>query len=627
MKKALTKRIKNNKLLSFLDSLEIRNTKKKYLGFLFFGLIFKLFDVFFNIRSLLYSSYPTLILVYFFIVIAIGCIAIGLINNFYYISFATCIWLAILLLANWIKSYFMSEPFYLYDLLLLKDTGEIVNFVTISSVSMFILHYIIPTLILIVIVSYYLKYMKKYFNFKFYQSIFKQLLILILGLGLSFVLLFPNQKTNHFILHYLFSNTIQDDYHITYQNSLSYYKKLGIVLGSYHNLINSYKFAPENYNESKINQEFKKYENKQNNNQLLGEPNIIVIFSESFWNPDNLPNIEFSQSVMPNFDYLSSIGKKVNLVSPSFGGSSANVEFELLTGLSLNYFAEGYIPYVSLYNKDKAVKYPSLIKELQNNDYTVEILNTAGENLYDCKSVYANMKIDNVLFAKTNNPKRKYATDKDVTDLIIDRFNRKNENEKLFYFAITMGAHMPYLSPKYSNSELYLTKSTYNKKINNVITNYALAINAADQELKRINDYINSLSEPTLVIFFGDHLPFLKTKDNINIYSETKYFKKGLEGLYQKYNTQALIFANYDISSLNQPTTISTDMLLNNVLNNSSLKLSPYYQWLYENQDSLGASNSYLTKKGDYLYSTKNLPQDIKSYYQLRENMQYKLLK
>ena len=38
-------------------------------------------------------------------------------------------------------------------------------------------------------------------------------------------------------------------------------------------------------------------------------------------------------------------------MSPTYGGASENVAFELLTSGSMNYFPRGYIPIMSLYNR------------------------------------------------------------------------------------------------------------------------------------------------------------------------------------------------------------------------------------------------------------------------------------
>ena len=41
------------------------------------------------------------------------------------------------------------------------------------------------------------------------------------------------------------------------------------------------------------------------------------------------------------------------MISPSYGGVSANVEFEFLTGYSLDFFGKGYTTFMSLYKNNK----------------------------------------------------------------------------------------------------------------------------------------------------------------------------------------------------------------------------------------------------------------------------------
>ncbi len=608
---------------SFLNKFNFKDLPGKLLFLLFFLVLFKLFDLIYDPRSLYYSITSGLIIWYSLIVIIISLILVTLTNNVYKAGLIIAFILSVILFANWVKNFFVGTPFLLTDILILKAAGEIVNFVTVRSILLFILRYLIQGIMLVFLLMYFFNILNKYFNYTFFNNSLIRLSVLTCSLMIAFIMITPNKKISNLILDFFYANTKEANYQVTYRSGISYYKKLGIVLGTFHSTISSYHFVPDHYNEKLLNDLLKSYNYKTNDNQQLGTPNIIVVFSESFWNPEELPGIKFNQQVTPNFNKLIKTGQKVDILSPTFGGVSANVEFQLLTGLSLNYFTEGYIPYISLYRNQVSAGYPSLVKELQNNDYSVEILNTASKNLYDCAKVYNLLKIDHVDYIDN---KEGYATDEEVTDLVIKRFNNKQSNERLFYLAITMGGHMPYYKDKFPNNSLKISTSKYDQQINNIIQNYARLINQADQELGRLNDYINTLDEPTILIFFGDHLPFLKTKDNQNIYQVAKYFSNDLEGIAKQYTTPALILANYELSSLVMPNTLSPDMLLNNILNNSALELSPYYQWLYSINEHYGAANSYITKKGDYLYQTNNLPQDINYYHQLRERMQYKIL-
>ncbi|EPL1316326.1 sulfatase-like hydrolase/transferase, partial [Acinetobacter baumannii] len=74
-------------------------------------------------------------------------------------------------------------------------------------------------------------------------------------------------------------------------------------------------------------------------------PNIIIVMEESFWDSHHL------ESGLPK-DLLSFVyqNQVSNLLSPSFGGGTANVEFEVLTSLNTTFFPNELL-YVSKLKK------------------------------------------------------------------------------------------------------------------------------------------------------------------------------------------------------------------------------------------------------------------------------------
>jgi len=61
------------------------------------------------------------------------------------------------------------------------------------------------------------------------------------------------------------------------------------------------------------------------------QPDIIVLVSESFFDITKLPNVQYSEPVNPFFQELKKV-HHLKWLSPTFGGQTANAEFEMLTG-------------------------------------------------------------------------------------------------------------------------------------------------------------------------------------------------------------------------------------------------------------------------------------------------------
>ena len=296
------------------------------------------------------------------------------------------------------------------------------------------------------------------------------------------------------------------------------------------------------------------------------------------------------------------------MITPSYGGVSANVEFEFLTGANMMYFPEGYIPTMRLYNDMSYINTPSITRELKNNGYRTKIVNYTPEASFNINNLYKNISID------------KY-----VVDEIMEEFSNKQKGEKLFYMTLSMQSHMTYLIDKYENYNIHIEESSYSKEINETLLSYAQGIYDMDMQLKRLYDYIQDLEEPTMIVFFGDHLPYLKTASGENIVDSLEYFNTNNEllNIYRKYNTQALILSNFEME-YEKRGYLSPDLLGAYILNKMDIDVSQYYKWLINYIDIIPASNWYVTMdNNEKLYYTDELEGTLKEKYNLREYIQY----
>ena len=75
------------------------------------------------------------------------------------------------------------------------------------------------------------------------------------------------------------------------------------------------------------------------------KPDVILIQLESFLDPKNIKDMTFSDDPAPIHTYLREKYSTGKLSVPSFGGGTANTEFEVLTGINLDNFGAGEYPY------------------------------------------------------------------------------------------------------------------------------------------------------------------------------------------------------------------------------------------------------------------------------------------
>ena len=170
-------------------------------------------------------------------------------------------------------------------------------------------------------------------------------------------------------------------------------------------------------------------------------------------------------------------------------------------------------------------------------------------------------------------------------------------------------------------------RSNLSKESNDTLLSYAQGLYNSDKELLRLYNYIESMDEPTILVFMGDHLPFMHTENRKNVINELEYFNTDneLENNYRLYNPQALILSNYD-EEIDIPDYIGVDNLLSNIVNQLDVEVDDYYKWLYSKQDILPGINSVISfDKDGKLYYPEEITEEMKDVFETRRQMQYML--
>lgn len=441
---------------------------------------------------------------------------------------------------------------------------------------------------------------------------------------------FPNKMINQLILSNVYDNEKVEDYNYSI-NDVGYYAIKGVISGMYGHFLENQVFKPDNYNENELEKILKEHNDIQTPTTEV-KPNIILYVSESFWDIEQLSDIEFDQTITSNFRKIGQKknAKTFNMISPTYGGLSANVEWELLVGANVSFYSKAYIPYLRIYKDQSYYERNSLIKELKENGYSTNVLAATSKNSYNHGKVYDFMKFDSIEYFNKIDEKYKkgyYVSDEYITTKLIENLKNNNSGGPTFNFVFTMQAHMPYMLNKYDEYDIKVKNSKLDKESNDVLLSYAQGIYDADQQLKRLYEFLLTYEEPTILVFLGDHLPYLSTEDGNNVVDKLNYFNTKNEklNLYRKYNVQSLIVSNYHINhdSINY---LGTDLLMPYVLEKANINLSPYYKYLNDTRNILPAFNRYITiaASGDLQY-THSISKDLLDVYNLRKNLQYKL--
>lgn len=92
---------------------------------------------------------------------------------------------------------------------------------------------------------------------------------------------------------------------------------------------------------------------------------------ESFFDPTLVKYLQFSQDPVPNFRKLKENFSSGYLTVPSVGAGTANTEFEVLTGMSLQFFGPGEYPYKTILKESTAESVNYDLKELGYSTHAI----------------------------------------------------------------------------------------------------------------------------------------------------------------------------------------------------------------------------------------------------------------
>ncbi|WP_320922707.1 sulfatase-like hydrolase/transferase [Hungatella sp.] len=167
-------------------------------------------------------------------------------------------------------------------------------------------------------------------------------------------------------------------------------KSQGLALYNYYNIMsmkNIIPQKPEGYSAQAIDNIL--HENKKLLSANSDEPTVIVIMAESIFDVEAVPSLEFSPTITENIKKY----QISNIISPRFGGGTAGVEFEALTGMTNFFFLEDTIYYTTYVSDNKNI-IPSLAYEFNKNGYKTYAIHPNDKDFYNRQVVYKNMGFD-----------------------------------------------------------------------------------------------------------------------------------------------------------------------------------------------------------------------------------------
>ena len=342
--------------------------------------------------------------------------------------------------------------------------------------------------------------------------------------------------------------------------------------------------APQGYSREWVEEILGRYETKKGEKQ----PNIIVIMNESFADLPTTYQFETDVDSMPFIHGLNENTIKGNMLVSVFGGSTANTEYEFMTGNSMAYFSAGSVPYMQ-YVK---IQQESLTNELKNWGYQTGAFHPCNAGNYNRNKVYPLLGFDFTTFIEDDllyqDTLRSYISDKSDMKNVIDIYEHRDKEKPFYMFNVTMQNHGGYSR---EHSEVDITVRPKNSELcETQLLEYLSLVKESDAAFEQLVQYFENEEEDTVIVMFGDHQPGLDESIYNSMEPGICGADASLEQKEKMYRVPFIIWANYDIEEEND-VLISPNYLRAFLLEKAKMSMGCYDQFLMECQAQYPAIN------------------------------------
>ena len=300
---------------------------------------------------------------------------------------------------------------------------------------------------------------------------------------------------------------------------------------------------------------------------------VIMIMNEAFSDITDHEAFAYDETndPLPNLQAMRNDPHAVtgHIVVPNFAAGTANTEFDVMTGIQTNALSETTSSAMRVVNRNL----DSLFRVYGDNGYQTSYFHPGDNWFYNRENVLAWMGAEKTMFTNQMEGleyKGRWVTDASLTNLITEEFESAVAAGKpLFHYMTTIQNHMSYTPDKYGEGYKYPEvplNITVSDSVQSMLNVYVDGARDSDAMLGDLRDYFSAQDEPVVLVFFGDHLPYLG--DNQVGYAELGMTTEPCWDELGSYQTPFVIWANnaaYDMldwsSVADLPDTISASFL------------------------------------------------------------------
>lgn len=245
--------------------------------------------------------------------------------------------------------------------------------------------------------------------------------------------------------------------------------------------------------------------NRHRETGSLDGVNVVMVLSESLSDPTLLRGVTVAQDPLPFTRRLMATTTSGLLLAPGIGGGTANVEFEVLTGMSLALFPPQLrVPFQMLVPERS--HFPSLVSWYERSGHRPIAVHPFSTEMYRRREVYKAFGFDEFVHEGTLAFRRRlghngYISDASAFDEVVARL--RVSRRPLLVELVTMQNHIPY-------------EGRYDHPIPvrgpdggplPPTGQYLRGLWHSDRALEALVGDLRDLREPSVLVVYGDHLP------------------------------------------------------------------------------------------------------------------------
>lgn len=261
--------------------------------------------------------------------------------------------------------------------------------------------------------------------------------------------------------------------------------------------------------------------------------NIVSIMLEAYNDFSSFDSIEFETDPYTALHEIQEESWSGTLVTNIFTGGTINTEHAFLTGN------------VQSYNYRKNAG--SFVRYFDEQGYTTTFTHPSYAWFYNRANVSEYLGFQNAYFFENRytSDSGNIMIDEDFfPDLITLYEETTADGSPYFNFSVTYQNHGPYVADTLYSSVEYVSHEGLSDEAYNIFNNYLSGIASTNAALETLVNYFRTAEEPVVLVFFGDHNPWLG--DNSFVYTELgiNLDLNREQGFYDYYSTPYVIWAN-----------------------------------------------------------------------------------